>query len=83
MDSQGKAFASLCKKNITENRYNIDVHNLLRIPGSPLSYWASESIIEAFETAPSLGSISNPCQGLATTNNNLFLRLWYEVNLIK
>lgn len=83
MDSQGKAFALLCKENITENRYDIDICNLLRIPGSPLSYWASESIIEAFETAPSLGSISNPCQGLATTNNNLFLRLWYEVNIDK
>ena len=80
MESQGKAVLDLCKEVNHKNRYDILIKNLLRIPGSPLSYWASESIISAFETAPSLGSIANPCQGLATTNNNLFLRLWHEVS---
>ena len=80
MESQGKAVLDLCKEVNHKNRYDIHIKNLLRISGSPLSYWASESIISAFETAPSLGSIASPCQGLATTNNDLFLRLWYEVS---
>ena len=79
MDSQKVGLLNAISGKDAASQYDVDAKNLLRIHGAPLSFWATESVISAFESAPALGSIANPCQGLATTNNNLFLRLWYEV----
>ena len=49
-----------------------------KIPGSPVAYWVSERMREIFIKANSLGNIAKPRQGMATTNNELFLRRWYE-----
>lgn len=53
--------------------------NFSKIPGSPVAYWVSENFVRAFEN-PKLGDIAKPRQGLATADNNRFLRLWYECN---
>ena len=62
-----------------ENRYMTQQSNFSKIPGSPVAYWVSQQIVQAFLTGDRLGDISKPRQGMATTNNNRFLRLWYEV----
>lgn len=49
-----------------------------KIPGSPIAYWASSTSFQAFEQFESLRSYAHPRQGLATTNNDLFLRFWFE-----
>ena len=49
-----------------------------RIPGSPVAYWVSDATLKAF-AYPSIGQIAKPRQGMATSDNNRFLRLWYEV----
>ena len=49
------------------------------IPGSPFAYWASDKIRNIFKFEKPLGDIAEPRQGLATTDNNKFLRKWYEV----
>ncbi|EHI79248.1 hypothetical protein HMPREF9093_00504 [Fusobacterium sp. oral taxon 370 str. F0437] len=51
-----------------------------KIPGSPIAYWVSDKIREIFEKNQKLGEIGEAKQGLATTDNNKFLRLWNEVN---
>lgn len=51
------------------------------IPGKPVAFWASDEIRKAFENGIPLGNVGFPCQGMATTNNDKFLRLWFEVNL--
>ena len=53
------------------------------IPGNPLAYWANPNLIEAFEKGKPMNSIVEPKQGLATADNNRFLRLWHEVNYNK
>lgn len=50
------------------------------IPGKIIGYWVDNNIIKSFKNGRLLGDISCPRQGLATTNNNLFLRNWFEVN---
>ena len=47
------------------------------IPGSPIGYWVSESIRTTF-TNPSIGAIAAPRQGMATSDNNRFLKEWFE-----
>ncbi len=53
-----------------------------RIPGAPVAYWVSKSLIHAYQN-PSLYSISKPCKGIDTGDNDIFLRLWYEVEKSK
>jgi type II restriction/modification system DNA methylase subunit YeeA len=53
------------------------------IPGNPLAYWANPNLIEAFEKGKPMNSVVEPKQGLATADNNRFLRLWHEVNYNK
>lgn len=51
-----------------------------RIPGSPIAYWASESILKAFDKGYKMEELIEPKVGLQTGNNNRFLRYWWEVD---
>ena len=59
--------------------YESEQRNFFRVPGSTIAYWASEDLLNDFETGTALSEIAYPRQGMATTNNNVFLRQWYEV----
>jgi type II restriction/modification system DNA methylase subunit YeeA len=51
------------------------------IPGSPIAYWASRKVIAAFQNNPPIESFSTFKQGMATSDNGRFLRLWHEVSI--
>jgi type II restriction/modification system DNA methylase subunit YeeA len=54
-----------------------------KIPWSPIAYWISERIRKIFDTDKIFETFATPRQGLGTTNNDLFTRLWSEVNFNK
>lgn len=54
--------------------------NFEKIPGTPIAYWISQSLLNDFQNGTLLGDIAFSKQGLATADNNRFLRLWYEVS---
>ena len=64
-------------------RYNFLQKDFEKIPGSPIAYWVSDKVREIFEKNQKLGDIGEAKQGLATADNNRFLRLWNEVNYNK
>lgn len=49
-----------------------------KIPGTPIAYWASPKIMNCFENEKIEKRVLFR-QGMATSDNNRFLRLWYEV----
>ena len=58
--------------------YEAQQSNFDKIPGSPVAYWLSEKAVSAY----GYGKISDVAvtkQGFKTGNNDLFLRLWFEV----
>ena len=59
------------------HRYTAKQENFSKIPGSPVAYWVSENFVRAFES-PKLKEIAKPRVGLQTSNNNYFLRFWFE-----
>ena len=59
--------------------YRRDASTFHQIPGSPIAYWASEGLLEAFAAGTPLGDITDTHLGMATCDNNRFLRLWWEV----
>lgn len=46
----------------------------------PFAFWASERIRKAFKECDCIGKIAPPKQGLATADNDRFLRKWYEID---
>ena len=45
-----------------------------------MSYWLSEKQINAFQSGNSLSAFGEPRQGMATTDNKKYLRLWSEIS---
>lgn len=68
---------------LVKYRYRNGHENYKKIPGSPIAYWASDNVLSAFENGTPLGDIVKPKQGLATANNDRFLRYWWEVDFNK
>ncbi len=60
--------------------YRADARGFGVIPGRPVAYWASDSMLSAFARMPALSQFATPRQGLATTDNNRFLRRWWEIS---
>lgn len=54
-----------------------------KIPGSPIAYWAPQSIIKSFEHGELLQNHINARIALATGDNGSFIRFWPEVSLAK
>lgn len=52
--------------------------NYNKIPGSPIAYWISKSIIDMFDEGELLANYADLKQGLITGDNDRFLRLWQE-----
>lgn len=62
-----------------QNRFEVASREFHKIPGSPIAYWVSARVREAFDVLPSMKAVAPTRQGLATGDNNRFLRCWYEV----
>ena len=64
-----------------EHRFNKTNEQLREIQGTPYTaYWASDVVLSAFKKAHLVGDVSEPRVGMATANNDRFIRLWFEVN---
>ena len=61
------------------NRYTANAENFTKIPGMPVAYWVSEAALIPFTSGALLDMIAHPKKGLATTDNNRFLRFWHEI----
>lgn len=60
--------------------YRADATTFHDIPGSPISYWASEAVSDTFRRAASLASTSSLAQGLKCGDTDRFIRSWQEVS---
>lgn len=60
------------------NRYFAKQDNFSKIPGAPVAYWLSYNWLSVFDYPP-LSKIGETREGLTTANNDLFLKLWFEI----
>ncbi|HAX1079634.1 TPA: BREX-1 system adenine-specific DNA-methyltransferase PglX, partial [Enterococcus faecium] len=63
--------------------YSTNQDNFKKIPGMPIAYWASDNVITDFAQGKLTNDVADAKQGLATGNNNKFLRYWFEVEFNK
>ncbi len=68
-------------QNPEKDYYMVKPSDFMSIPGKNIAYWASKSLRDLFNgKIAGLKSIASPRQGLATADNDRFLRLWWENN---
>lgn len=63
--------------------YESEQSNFLKIPGATIAYWLSDTMFKIFDESKTLSEIAKPRQGLATSDNDRFLKLWFEIELEK
>ena len=81
-DKQGSVASNeeLERRFHTNPRFSASNDEFRKIPGSPVAYWVSERLREVFERGTLLGKLVDARQGLATADNDQFLRRWHEVD---
>ncbi len=52
-----------------------------RIPGMPIAYWVSDAIRNCYSDSDRLKAHGDTRQGMATSDNERFLRFWPEVSI--
>ena len=60
--------------------FKADAEDFNKLPNAPAAYWLSDSVRGLFTKYPPLGSIAAPRKGNSTSDNDRFLRLWFEVD---
>lgn len=76
---QGKEDMFLMK----QNRFLTKQKNFYAIPGTSFAYWLSDTMFDIFKNSKTLSDVAKPRQGLATSDNDRFLKLWHEVDFSK
>jgi type II restriction/modification system DNA methylase subunit YeeA len=72
---------SQASKTEQENKkffFRASSEDFRKIPGTPIAYWPSQKLRNSFSEHKSLSDVAKPRQGLATTDNDRFLKFWFE-----
>lgn len=83
MEAQRKKALEAINNHSCGFYYEQNARNYYKIPGSPIAYWVGNNVIDAFEHGKTLSSIARTRQGLASSDNNRFLKLWWEPRYTK
>lgn len=70
----------LKRRFYTNPRFSSSSSSFKNIPGSPIAYWLGDTVRELFLSQDSLGDLCDARVGLMTSDNDLFLRRWWEVS---
>jgi hypothetical protein len=79
-ETKRRQFLAAVSDPQSSDRHLCSVEQLGRIPGTPIAYWVSEAMRAAFAKGRRVSEFADPRQGLATADNNQFLRFWWEVS---
>ena len=63
-----------------EARHTAKQNSFENIPGTPIAYWVSPQLLQAFISSPTLSTLSSPKVGLQSGNSEKHFRLWQEVD---
>ena len=81
MDYQKEKVLEALHRDV-DYKFYAKADNLALVPESPITaYSASERMLRIYDRAVLLSTVADPKQGLATADNNRFLRQWFEVDI--
>ncbi|MBN4069742.1 BREX-1 system adenine-specific DNA-methyltransferase PglX, partial [bacterium AH-315-G05] len=62
-------------------KYEVSNEIFYGIPYNKLAFWATDDTLRTFKEGIALEEIAKPRQGMATSDNDRFLRSWFEINI--
>lgn len=68
-------------KEMAKHFYRASAADFKKIPGSPIAYWSSDGIRNAFTCLSKFDNYGETLQGMTTCDNDFYLRFWHEVNI--
>lgn len=82
LDSEDKrsALIAAIKDDTAVHRHDVAAIRFTEIPGSPFAFAISDQMRSVFSRAVRLDSVAEPRQGMATSDNDRFLRFAHEVS---
>ncbi len=69
--------------NAMHDAYKAEQDAFLELSGCPIAYSLGKKCIDSYVESKSMSDILVTREGMTTGNNDLFLRLWYEVDYTK
>jgi hypothetical protein len=63
--------------------YRVRSSEFSHMPAGQMAYWSGDALRRCFGKGVLLKTLAEPRQGLATGDNDRFLRLWHEVDISK
>nr|WP_306671551.1 BREX-1 system adenine-specific DNA-methyltransferase PglX [Endozoicomonas sp. ONNA2] len=63
-----------------QNMYFASTSDFRKISGTPIAYWLSKNVGNIFSSTPSISANYSVNPGIRSGQDELFLRLWYEVS---
>ena len=82
MELQGSKARQAIKDRNCGYFYTYSQFDFSKIPCSPIAYWVSERFIRNFKFKK-LADYAAPRFGMSTSDNNKFVRAWYEIGINK
>lgn len=80
LEVQRKAVLEAINKK-TDYLFKTKSDKFIKIPGCPITaYSFNDNMINIFEKSCLLQEVATPKQGIATSDNDRFVRFWFEVN---
>lgn len=64
-----------------EGRFIAKQNDFAKIPGAPIIYNFSDETLSLYDSSPKISQVGITRLGMTTANNELFVRLWHEVNI--
>ena len=62
-----------------ENRYTANQDDFAKIPGAPIAYWIGQNVFRVF-SEKCVRNYAEPRHGMSTGNNDLCLKVWFEIS---
>ncbi len=63
-----------------KNFFRASAEDFKKIPGSPIAYWVGVKSLKVMADADKLGSHVESRCGMNTSNNDYYLKLWFEIS---
>lgn len=76
------AYKSAINSEQSEFKFSMKQENFKKIPGMPIAFWLNNTLINNFNS-PDVGEFLITREGMATANNDLYIRFWHEVSYQK
>ena len=81
-ENKRNKFLEIVRNKDKKYYFRTTKENFEKIPGIPIGYWVNDKIRKVFKNKL-IGDLFPVKKGADTGNNDLFLKMWHEVNLKK